>query len=308
MVKKLTEKYNDSCVKIFEFIKMLYDGEVEFKTVLDHFSDGQYDGTSNTHVTLNKYLNTLKIFGIKVKKINGKYQMFSSPYKIKFDNNDMKSIAILKQACELLPEGKNKSGFYSFIRSLELRFDEHAQSISQVMDNTRTLHLSFYHSEFAEQVKQCEKYCQEKQKLEIIFNTDKGEEVNLICSPVEQVYQKRKVCLKVLGNSGSRIYEIPIENIKSIKQLPNVSSSQSLPTTIVFRIKNRLARNYKLRDWERLDKIEGDGSHVIVNKNEDLNNLLKRIMRYGTECEIISPKFMREEMIELINRTLAKYQ
>jgi len=81
-----------------------------------------------------------------------------------------------------------------------------------------------------------------------------------------------------------------------------------LPTTIVFRIKNRLARNYKLRDWERLDKIEGDGSHVIVNKNEDLNNLLKRIMRYGTECEIISPKFMREEMIELINRTLAKYQ
>ena len=81
-----------------------------------------------------------------------------------------------------------------------------------------------------------------------------------------------------------------------------------MPTTIVFRIKNRLARNYKLRDWERLDKIEGDGSHVIVNKNEDLNNLLKRIMRYGTECEIISPKFMREDMIELINRTLAKYQ
>ena len=72
MTKKLTEKYNDSCIKIFEFIKMLYNGEVEFKTVLDHFSDGQYDGTSNTHVTLNKYLNTLKIFGIKVKKITGK--------------------------------------------------------------------------------------------------------------------------------------------------------------------------------------------------------------------------------------------
>lgn len=31
-------------------------------------------------------------------------------------------------------------------------------------------------------------------------------------------------------------------------------------------------------------------------------------MRYGTECEIISPKFMREEMIELINKTLANYQ
>lgn len=47
---------------------MLYEGDVDFKKVLDLFSDGNYDGTSNTHVTLNKYLNALKIFGVKVKK------------------------------------------------------------------------------------------------------------------------------------------------------------------------------------------------------------------------------------------------
>ena len=92
MTKKLTEKYNNACVKLFEFIKMLYEGDVEFKKVIDHFSNGQYDGTSNTHVTLNKYLNAMKIFGIKVKKINGKYQMQSSLYKIKFNLEDLKSI------------------------------------------------------------------------------------------------------------------------------------------------------------------------------------------------------------------------
>ena len=60
MTKKLTEKYNDASIKLFEFIKMLYEGDVEFHKVLEHFSDGNYDGTSNTHVTLNKYLNALK--------------------------------------------------------------------------------------------------------------------------------------------------------------------------------------------------------------------------------------------------------
>ena len=113
--------------------------------------------------------------------------------------------------------------------------------------------------------------------------------------------------MKVLGNSGSRVYEIPIENIRSIKQLPIAVSSVSIPTTVVYKVKNRLAKNYKLRDWERLDKIEADGSHVIVNKNEDLGQLIERLMRYGRECEICSPKFLKEEMVERINKTLENY-
>ena len=308
MVKKYTEKCNDACIKLFTFIKMLYEGDVEFKKVIELFSDGNYDGTSNTHVTLNKYLNALKIFGVKIKKSHGKYHMLSALYKLKFTLEDLKSITILKEAGNMLPDGKTRNDFEEFLRKLEMRYDESAQSCAQIADNTKNWHLSFYHSEMVEQVKQCQKYCQDKQKLEIIFSNEKGEELNLICSPLEQTYVKRKICLKVMGSSGSRVYEIPIENIKSIKQLPVASSAASIPTTVVYKIKNRLAKNYKLRDWERLDKIESDGSHIVVNKNEDLDLLLTRIMRYGSECEICSPKFLREEMVEKINATLSNYE
>lgn len=286
---------------------MLYEGDVEFKEVINLLSAGKYDGSSNTHVTLNKYLNALKIFGIKIKKAQGKYHMFSAIYKIKFSLDDLKSIEILKDASQLLPNGKLKTNFDNFIRKLEIRYDETAQSIEQISNNTQNLHLTFYHSEMIEQIKQCQKYCQDKQKLEIIYTTEKGEEFDILCSPLEQTYVKRKICLKVMGNNGCRIHEIPIENIKSIKQLPISVSAASIPTTVVFRIKNRLAKNYKLRDWERLDKIEADGSRVIVNKDEDLVQLIKRLMRYGTECEICSPKFLKEEMVERINATLKNY-
>lgn len=306
--QKEIKKFNDGCIKLFQFIKMLYEGDVEFKTVINHFSDGNYDGTSNTHVTLNKYLNALKIFGIKVKKKNNKYSMLSSLYKIKFSLEDLKSIALLKETSEIMANGKIKDSLNKLIRSIEIRYDEGAQSLSKIEDNTKNLHLNFAQAEMIEQIKQCEQYCHDNQKLEIIFTTDKGEEINLLCSPLEQIYQKRKVGLKVLGNNGTRIYEIPFENIKSVKQLPLAASSQSIPTTVVYKIKNRLAQNYKMRDWERCEKIEYDGSHIIVNKNEDLNQLLKRLMRYGRECEIISPKFLKEEMIERINETLSNYQ
>lgn len=308
MTKKLTEKYNDACIKLFEFLKMLYDGDVDFKDVIDLFSNGQYDGKSNTHVTLNKYLNAMKIFGIKVKKINGKYQIFSSLYKIKFTLEDLKSIELLKEACKILPSGNNKTNLEKFLRDLEIRFDESAQAFEKISNNTENLHLRFNQSEMVDQIKQCEKFCQDKLKLEIIYATEKGEAINLLCSPIELLYKKRKIYLKTLGNNGSRIYEIPLESIQSVKQLPISNTQQSIPTTIVYRIKNRLARNYKLREWERLDKIEADGSHIIVNKNEDLHMLVKRLMRYGLECEICSPKFFKEEMIDRINSTLKNYQ
>ncbi len=308
MAKKTPEKCNESCIKMFEFLKKLYVGEVDFKWVINHFSDGKYDGTSNTHVTLNKYLNALKIFGIKIKKTNGKYRMLSPLYKMKFDLNDVKSINLLKKGCDLLPDGKNKSHCQEFINALEVRYDETAQSLIQVAETTQNLDLAFYHSEMVEQVKQCEKYCQDKQKLEIIFTDDKGNEINLLCSPVETVYQKRKIYLRVNSNSGSRIYEIPIDNIKSVHPIPSSVSGNTMPTTIVFRIKNRLAKNYKIRDWEKVQGFETDGSKIIVNKNEDFNILLNRLMRYGNQCEIISPKFIKDEMINLINKTLSNYQ
>lgn len=293
---------------MFEFIKKLYAGDVDFKWVLDHFSDGQYNGTSNTHVTLNKYLNALKIFGIKVKKTNGKYHMYSPLYKIDLGLNDIKSIKILKEACNSLPDGKNKTNCEIFIRDIEMRYNETAQNLLQIENTTQNLNLSFYNSELIEQVKFCEQYCQEKQKLEIIYTNTKGEEINLLCSPQETVYKKRKVCLVVFGNNGSRVYEIPVENIKSIKQLPSSNNSNLMPTTIVYKIKNRLAKNYQLRDWERLETINADGTKIIVNKNEDFDLLINRLMRYGTQCEIISPKFIKEEMIEHINKTLSNYQ
>lgn len=308
MDKKPTEKFNDACIKIFNFLKMLYAGDVEFKKVIEHFSDGNYDGTSNTHVTLNKYLNAMKIFGIKIKKSNGKYRMLVSPYKIKLDLEDVKSITLLKDAAETLPEGKTKTCFEEFIRSLEIRYDDSAQSYKEIINTTQNLDLSFYHSEMVEQVKKAEEYCQTNQKLEIIYVNEKGEDINIICSPKELIYKRRKPWLKALGNNGSRIYEIQLEDIKSIHQLPSAGKTESIPLTIVYKIKNRLAQNYKIRESERVQTIESDGSRVIVNKDEDLDLLLRRLMRYGKECEVISPKFIKEEIINRINKTLENYQ
>ena len=308
MTKQITQKYNDACVKLFEFLKMLYEGDVEFKKVINHFSEGNYDGTSNTHVTLNKFLNALKIFGINIKKSNHKYILKTPLYKIKFSLEDIKSIYLLKKACEELPEGKTKKDLETFIRAITIRFDDASQNTILAIQNTQTMEMEFSNAEMVEQLKLCRKYCQEELKLEVIYTDENGNTVNLLCSPKDVSYIKRKICLIAVGSNRSRIYQIPVESIQSLKQTNSKASDMSVPMTIVYRIKNRLAKNYKIRDWEVLQTLEQDGNKVIVNKGEDLNLLLARLMKYGKECEVVSPKFFKEEMLNRINKTLSNYQ
>ena len=308
MTKQITQKYNDACIKLFEFLIMLYEGDVEFKKVIQHFSEGNYDGTSNTHVILNKFLNALKIFGIKVKKYKHKYTLQSPICKLNFTNEDLKSFSLLEKACEDLPDGKTKNELKGFLRALHIRFDEASKNNIEALKNNQTMDMEFSNAEMVEQVKRCKKYCEENLKLEIIYINDDGERINLLCSPQEVAYIKRRICLKAIGSNGSRMYEIPIETIKSLKQTNSKASDLSVPTTIVFRIKNRLAKNYRMRDCETLQTLEQNGNKVIVNKGEDLNVLLARLMKYGRECEVVSPKFFKEEMLNRINKTLSNYQ
>ena len=309
MTKKITEKYNNACIKIFKLIIMLYEDKAYFKDVIELISDGNYDGTSNTHVTLNKYLNALKIFGINVKKVKNKYHLLSPFEKIDFNQNDIESIKILKDVANRLPDSSTtKKNFNSFIKNLELRMDEKTLNAAKLQNNSTKANNQFLNYELIEQIKLCEKYCNDKLKLEIEYTNQNNIDVNIICTPIETLYLKRQICLKAIGNNGSRIYEIPIKNIKRLKQLPSKGNTNLLSTTIVYKLKNRLAKNYRLRDWEKLEETKSDGSIIIVNKEEDFNILLKRLMKYGTECEIISPKFIKEEMINLINKTLSNYE
>lgn len=84
-------------------------------------------------------------------------------------------------------------------------------------------------------------------------------------------------------------------------------SSCSMFSSVTFRLKDRLAKGYRLRDDEKLLQTKSDGSIIILNQKEDRVLLLKRLMRYGENCEVISPKTLREEMKQMIETTLSNY-
>lgn len=81
-----------------------------------------------------------------------------------------------------------------------------------------------------------------------------------------------------------------------------------MPTTVVYKLKNRLAKTYKIKENEYSDGYDESGNLIVINKNEPFDLLLNRLMRYMYNCEIISPKQLRDKMIEKINDTLKNYE
>ena len=306
MMAKLSEKYNDSCIKIFTLLKLLLNGEVEYSEVMNIFAEEASTNNSTFPVIFNKYMNTIKIFGVKVKKVKNKYYLLNMPFNIDFSADDVKIVHLLKSAAEILPNTKNRETIKAFIKSIEMRYSEYAKSYANSLNSDVQLDLTFYYSKLRDQIIECEKFCAEKKKLEIVYVSN-DDEITIICSPKEIKYQNRKVCFSVFNQLSRQVFDIPIDNIKSIKQMPTVSTSKDVSMSVVYMLKGRLANSYKLKEWEYSNGYDAGGNLIVVNSNEDPDVLLSRLMKYAENCVVLTPKFMKDRMRELIEKVLENY-
>ena len=87
-----------------------------------------------------------------------------------------------------------------------------------------------------------------------------------------------------------------------------MSNKIEMKTTVVFKLKNRLAKTYKLKENEYSEGFDEEGNQTIVNKSGVLNTLIPRLLRYSYDCEIITPKYLREEMKSIINEIINQYE
>ena len=307
MTDKLPEKYNDSCVKMFQFLQMMTEDCADYDRVIELFS-GSKEGKNNPSVTLNKYLNTMKIFGLKIKKYNKKYHLLNPPVTIDLDRQEQDVVKLLNEFMEVFPSGKNKKNFLELLEKVYIFLPGGAKEILQAKISEDNSNFKYYLSEYKNLIEECENYCSDKLQLKITFKNEQGLQETVTATPQEVKYNKRKVCFSVFNTLSREICDIPVNDIIKILQLPSKSGETYLSMTVVFKLKSRLAKNYKLKPGETSKGYDAAGHLVIVNKNEDHSELLKRLLRYGTDCEVISPKAFKNKMKELIQNILCNYQ
>ena len=305
---KNSKKLNDGCLKIFHFLRLLYEDRAFYKDVVEIFKDEiNEQSANNIQVTLNKYINTLKVFGIKIEKINSKYKMQSSLYSMEFSLEDLKSISILTSSLKSFPDKNITDEIKNFLSSIEQRMNSEDKTHLSMLNSISDYNFSFFYSDIKMQIEECEKLCREHRLLDLLYNKN-GEENHCTCVAKEVLYDSKNVYLKVHDSVKRQSLEIPVNKILHISFRPNIANDVELNTTVVYLLKDRLARIYKLKEHEHSNGYDENGNLVVVNRNEPFEKLLSRLMRYTTSCEIISPKYLREDMIKLISDTISNYE
>ena len=305
---QLSEKYNEACIKIFEMLKLLSHGSARYENIIELFNTEDNEPNPAAPVILNKYLNTLKIFGINITKVKNIYHLQNSFFSMNLDINDIKILKLLKSSGNILTTKKQKEQFESFIKDIEMRLTSISKEMLENTPEENNLLKSDYFIKYRDLISKCESYCNDNQKLEVSFIHD-NKEYKVICNPREITYLNQKAYLSVFNHLSRQIFNVPVDSIIEIKQMPLVSSGEEISVTVVYKIRNNLAKAYRLKEWESTDgKFDENGWLTIINNNEDLDVLIKRLMRYDYNCKVVSPKKFKERMQAAIDDTLKNYE
>ena len=293
---------------MFKLLNLLYQGEADFKDVIQIFLDDK-TSNSNANVNLCKYLNSLKVFGIRVEKNKDKYKAYNLPYTYNFTKEELEAVEKLRSCSDLILSKKAKPDFDKFLEALTARYDDETQMLAKEVESDEEFDFSFFFKSIKDKLSECEQYIADNQILNISYTDKSGKLVKVSGKPIDILYGKRDARLRMYNSKSQQVFDIQIKNIRSIEQTPQKSEMPVLDSVqVVFKLSGRLAKNYRLRENEYSRGFDPfDGRLVVVNKNEDISELLHRLMRYGSSCEVTNPKFVREKMIDLIDKTIENY-
>jgi len=301
----------DSILKIFALLRLLLEDDANFSQVIKTISLSQDPllMDKNIHsVTLNKYLNTLRLFGLNVKKEKGKYNLINPPYKIELTTTELKIFSKIKNCAKKYTAVEN-ADFEKFIKTFELHFSENTKMLINKINTGSDTDLSFYYDKFTNKIDICSKFCNEDYKVEIIYYDKKiTNEKKITAKLNELVYRNGTVYLNLINLNKSEPQTISLEKILSIKQQPKKTTTTFFTNNVVmYKLTGRLAQNYNPREWEEV-YTKVDDYTIIKNSNEPEEELIKRILKYGTQCKIITPQHFKEKICNAIEKTLKLYE
>lgn len=248
---------------------------------------------------VNKYLNTLKLLGFEIEKVKDKYCLQRGLDRIDFDETDLSLIMFLGKYTDSLRHETLKESVFEALQTVEKGFSSKTIEIIN-SKKVKMLKPKNVITIKDENIKKFEKYCKEHLRIELTYKKDaESAEKTYKISPINLLYKKGKAVLIGHDYELSEFKEFVIDNIIESKQTPQKNTPNFI-SAVTFKLKDRLAKAYKLKTDEKVIE-SGEGFIVVSNNKEDRDLLVKRLLRYKNQCEILYPKSCREKMMNLIN-------
>ena len=299
------KKIAKSSIRVLELLKVLTKSPLTTDELLNAIEE-KADKVYRKEVVI-KYLNTLKLFGIKIAKENGRYCLLENIEKINFDKTDLSLMKFLEKYAQKTGSESLSSNLHEIFKKAEMSFSSQTKELVK----QKTIHQYRMQNKLKlrdENITRFEKYCKDEQKLEIKYKTGAESSKTITCkiNPLKIMYKKGNAVLIAYDCTENTYREFVLNFISDTKQLPQ-KTSDSYTNSVTFKLKNRLAKSYVLKENEKI--LESKKDYIVVsNSKEDRDLLVRRLSRYFDNCEILYPKDFRKKMTDYLDSIEKVYE
>lgn len=296
---KKPDKNFDTGLRILEVLKILHESDVTKNELIEKMNNNQLFENVYTFEAFIKYFNTLSIMGFKIEKDKNVYKLRNALAKTEITKSELETVIDLinytKKLHNKTLEKTIKDILYKSIKYM----DETAQnkiiealkeSAATITSNnlTETLESLMYDNLF----------------ITITYIKNNNTQDTITVKLEEIIEKKNDIILVCYDNKKARNKKINAASIISIKQTPLKTAERHLNNnSTVFRIYGRLAQVYKLKEGEKVIDFTA-GYKTILNKNEDKDIIIKRLLKYGENCQIVAPQSLKEEFLMMTDSIL----
>ena len=282
----LPVKKNLSSTQVLKTLQILMEDNYTMAELIQRLNENEKESIFNNSV-VSKYINTCRYCGIKIPKINNKYYVSSIPFGMNISESENDLINYLQSYSKKAMSLNANKAFSKFIAKLSKYSN---RELSRIEEDSLDITCAIF-----------EKAVKSENRVLLMLKN----KMVLDCVPINVLEYDGKLYFHVLYEGKEK--NIQIDRISGLEVLKDRFKPVKTEGTVIFKLTGDLAKNYNLRENEKIITNNLPGSLTVINYNENAPILLSRLMRYGELCEIESPKYFRTDMKNTVDNTLSNY-
>ena len=315
MEKKI--KISATAYRVLLLLLHLNDGQCKVDNLNMIFSTDKYTSRYFSKEVILKYISTLRTANYDISKPtaanNYNYELNKSPVLIELSNEQIKNLAVMLYYAESLQQNKIIDNYNSFLKKIKkfIPLNQVQLLNKEIKRQGENLETAFFkHAPYGELIKKIEKYLMEKQRVSVKYKSHGDCEKKQVVLELKNIkYDEQEIYIAGYNPINEQALSIKLSQITEIKQLPTKSQYNQMLSPVNFELKGQLAKIYRLYEDEKITSVNEKSTTITVTAYvDDKEMLIKRLLKYGENCEVVYPKHAQNDMIKIINQTLKNYE
>ncbi|MBE7705020.1 MAG: WYL domain-containing protein [Cyanobacteria bacterium SIG29] len=299
---KKSDKNFDTGLRILEVLKALLNENLKKIELIEKLKvDGKIDNVSTLEAFI-KYFNTLEIMGFELEKVKNIYALKNALYQVDVTNEEKNLLSKIIEDNAIFRKKSTQKHLKSAISKMNKYFNSPFSLLE--IDELFKKEVKVEYDEVKEKlIHTISNFIEAQLLVKIIYKKNNGQNEKLTVELKELLEKNERIFVLCYCPSTARNKKIAIDKIVSLSQLPRKSQGTSCLNSVIFELYGRLANSYKLKPSEKVIDF-GTNKITVSNSEEDREILLHRLLKYGDNCKLISPKEMKKELLDLTKAML----